>query len=94
MYLYNISLIIEDNSHDIIIDWLRENWIPQIGQDIHFLKMIDSPHEGHTYCIQLQAKEKDEIEKFQQSHLAELNQYIHTQHREKAFIFDSLMQYL
>lgn len=94
MYLYNVSIIIEENSHDKVIDWLRGNWIPRIEHDVRFLKMLNNPHEGHTYCIQMTVENDKEIEEFQQTYLLELNEYIQTEHREKAFIFDSLMQYL
>lgn len=94
MYLYNISIIIEDASHITLTNWIQDTWIPRIEQDIRFLKMLDSPHEGHTYCIQLTTENKEEVDQFQQSYVSDLSQHIQREHKEKAFIFDSLMQYL
>lgn len=56
--------------------------------------MLESPHEGSTYCIQVVATDDTEILKFQEDVLVELQAYLTTSHAEKAFIFDSKMQYL
>lgn len=56
--------------------------------------MIDSPHEGTTYCIQLLASSEAVINDFQQDFLARVQTHIGANHQEKAFIFDSKMQYL
>ena len=95
MYLYNVSIIVEETQHDELIKWVKNEWIPSLQQaDVKFLKMIDSPHEGHTYCIQLVFDEKELVKEFQEKHLLTLQYQIGNKHAEKAFIFDSTMQYL
>ena len=95
MYLYNVSIIIEDSHHDSLVQWLKEFWLPSITQqDVKFLKMLHSPHEGHTYCVQFAASNEQEIQKFQEDFITGLQERIATVHIEKAFIFDSTMQYL
>lgn len=56
--------------------------------------MLDSPHEGNTYCVQFLAADDNVILKFQEDVVAELQGYLTAHHTEKAFIFDSKMQYL
>lgn len=94
MYLYNISLIVEENQHDLFIDWLKQEWFPSLETKTNLLKMINSPHEGHTYCVQMTVKNEEEISSFQQQYLSVLQQHIAVNHNEKVFIFDSVMQYL
>ena len=92
MILYNISVIVDDNSHDAVLDWLKAHLRKSI-YETKFLKMLESPHEGSTYCIQFVATDDTEILKFQDAVLTELQVYLATNHAEKAFIFDSKMQY-
>lgn len=95
MYLYNISIIVEDSHNDALLTWLKNEWIPSLNlQEIKFLKMINSPHEGQTYCIQLNTPKEELVKDFQETKMVELQNHLGTKHHEKAFVFDSLMQYL
>lgn len=66
----------------------------EVRYETKFLKMLDSPHEGTTYCIQVTAADEETIQGFQADVLHTIQAYIGTNHHEKAFIFDSKMQYL
>ncbi|MCI0920240.1 DUF4286 family protein [Sphingobacterium rhinopitheci] len=94
MYLYNISIIVEDSQHDTLLNWLEKEWLPSLVQEIKFLKMINTPHEGHTYCVQMTVNNQEDIVNFQQTTLNDLQYHLQLNHKEKAFIFDSIMQYL
>lgn len=93
MILYNISIIVDDSSHDAVLGWLKAH-LRKSTYETKFLKMLESPHEGSTYCIQVVATDDTEILKFQEDVVMELQVYLTTNHAEKAFIFDSKMQYL
>ena len=93
MILYNISLIVEDSSHDELFTWIKKH-LQNISHDVKFLKMLDSPHEGTTYCIQFAAENQEALGAFQDDVLTDLQYYIAKNHTEKAFIFDSKMEYL
>ena len=93
MFLYNVSIIVEDGSHDQVFDWLS-SLVKNQSLPIKLLKMLDSPHEGTTYCLQLTTDDESILQGFQQSTVADLQAYIGLNHREKAFIFDSKMQFL
>lgn len=94
MYLYNISIIIEEAQHQELLPWIQQSWVPALPTEVKLLKMLNSPHEGHTYCVQLIASDENDIQQFQSEHLLSLQNYITQHHHEKAFIFDSVMQYL
>lgn len=94
MYLYNISIIVEESQHHALLSWVQQSWIPTLSTEVKFLKMLNSPHDGHTYCVQLIVDEESQIHRFQSEHITSLQQHIAQHHNEKAFIFDSVMQYL
>lgn len=57
MILYNITVIIDEGIHDDWLQWIEAYYIPEIMASGMFvssrlLKVIDSPNEGVTYCIQ------------------------------------------
>ncbi|WP_159637475.1 DUF4286 family protein [Sphingobacterium composti Ten et al. 2007 non Yoo et al. 2007] len=94
MYLYNISIIVDNDRHEILIQWVKENWLNTLPNQAKFLKLLDSPHEGQTYCVQLVFEHPSDIPTFQKEKLAMLQGYIAENHLEKAFLFDSTMKYL
>ncbi|MCA5006086.1 DUF4286 family protein [Sphingobacterium bovistauri] len=94
MYLYNISIIVENERHESLIQWVRENWLSTLPEGVKLLKMLDSPHEGQTYCVQLMFEYPSDIPNFQKEKLILLQEYIAENHLEKAFLFDSTMKYL
>jgi len=85
MILYNISIIIEDGAHHDLFSWLK-NMLREIS--------YETKHEGSTYCIQMTAADEETIQNFQTDVLQTIQAYIGNNHNEKAFIFDSKMQYL
>lgn len=93
MILYNVSIIVEDSSHDDLFAWLNKQ-LKTNSFGAKFLKMLDSPHEGTTYCIQVNVEDQTTLQAFQDELLPLLQHYIASHHAEKAFIFDSKMQYL
>jgi len=73
---------------------VKDNWLNTLPAQAKFLKLLDSPHEGHTYCVQLVFENPSEIPTFQQEKLVILQSHIATNYLEKAFLFDSTMKYI
>lgn len=96
MYLYNISIIVEESAHADALNWVTTNYVPALPaqHNPQLLNLLDSPHEGHTYSLQLKFEEREALENFKAEYLHQLQNYLATQHPERAFIFDSTMQYL
>lgn len=93
MTLYNVSIIIDDTSHDDMLAWIK-NELQLTSYEVKFLKMLDSPHEGSTYCIQLITADPIMIAGFQSDFMIKMQTYIGQKHADKAFIFDSKMEYV
>jgi len=94
MYLYNVSIIIEDSVHQEIIQWTKDLLNDNPDYSIKLLKMMHSPHEGQTYCLQTVVNSEEEIERVKDGIIQKLQEYITLHHVEKAFLFDSIMQYI
>lgn len=66
MFLYNVTLILEDAAATEWLQWMEETHVPAVMatgmfSDHKLLKVVDSPNEGVTYCAQYIA---DTIEKY------------------------------
>ena len=94
MYLYNVSIISEESVHQELVSWMKENLLATTNFSPKLLEMLHSPHEGVTYCLQIQVSSEDDIAQFQQDHLIHLQNEILSKYKDKAFVFDSTMKYL
>ena len=94
MYLYNISIIVDNDRHESLLKWIKTTWLKTLPDSTKLLKLMDSPHEGHTYCVQLVFEYAADIPAFQNKNVIYLQEYIAQNHHEKAFIFDSTMKYI
>ncbi len=94
MYLYNVSIIIEDSVHQSLFDWIKQELLINAQPDLKLLKMLYSPHEGQTYCLQIVLENEEAIESIKTGIIQDLQEHIAHHYSEKAFIFDSVMQYI
>lgn len=94
MFLYNVSVIAEEAIHQEIVVWIQDNILQSQKFEVHFLQMLQSPHEGMTYCIQVVLPSEEHITDFQQIHLLPLQELIAETYQNKVFLFDSTMKYL
>lgn len=93
MYLYNVSLIVEASNHEELLAWTQQ-FVARNTDTLKLLKMLDSPHEGYTYCLQSEVKDDKELQRLRVELIQELQEHINHHHAEKAFLFESVMQYL
>ena len=94
MYLYNVSVIVEDSERQAVRDLLvsQLELARGMGLSVRLLELLDSPHEGVTYSLQLEAADSDAVAAFQAEHVAPLQAKTNQAHEGKVFYFDSLMQ--
>lgn len=94
MFLYNISVILEENLDNSIVSYIENELLSASNYPYHVLEMLDSPHPGNTFCIQFQVPTEESIDDIKANHVAELQSYIQQHYAEKIFLFDSVMKYL
>ncbi|MFB2119641.1 DUF4286 family protein [Parapedobacter sp. 2B3] len=96
MYLYNVSVIVENDIRDAVKRHLHATVVGKqpLGGSLSLLELLDSPHEGTTYCIQLRCQDRTDIVAFQSHWLAALQTGFNETHPGKVVFFDSTMKYL
>lgn len=94
MFLYNVSIIIEDSVHQSLLDWIKQQLLTNGDPALKLLKMLYSPHEGQTYCLQIVVEDEQAIEDIKAGLIQMLQEHIASNYQDKAFIFDSVMQYI
>lgn len=73
MILYNITVIIEDSINDEWLAWMTGNFISRamdtgLFASNRLLKVLDSPNEGTTYCVQFIADNMNFYQRFKQDY--------------------------
>lgn len=99
MFLYNVTLILEESIVGEWMEWMNTNHIPAILNTDMFvshrlLKVMDSPNEGVTYCIQFVVENQKNYQhykaNFEPSFDAEMNQKF----PNKLVSFATLMEFV
>jgi len=57
MIVYNETYIVDENLHELWLNWMKGNYISQLMasnlfSSFNILTVLNSPNEGVTYCIQ------------------------------------------
>jgi len=97
MIIYNETIIVDEGIFKEWLNWMQTVHIPAVMATGYFdsyriLKVMDSPNEGVTYCIQYHANNLENYNTFNNDHQQRL-QMAHQQRFENMFVmFNTLMQ--
>jgi len=99
MLLYNVTIIIEDAAADEWLQWMQEIHIPEVMATGKFvsnrlLKVLDSPNEGVTYCVQYVAENLNDYNDYQQIHAPALQADLQSKFENKLVAFRTLMEFI
>jgi hypothetical protein len=99
MLLYNVTSIVEDAEADRWLKWTQEEHIPKVMETGKFvsyrlLKVVDSPNEGVTYCVQYVAESMADYNEYLQRFAPVLQAEIFDQFGNQALSFRTLMEYI
>lgn len=99
MILYNVTIIIEDSIHESWLKWMQNTHIGQVMDTGCFasnrmLKVIDSPNEGITYCIQYIADSIDKYNEYKEKYAAAMQADFPEEFANKFVSFRSLMEFV
>ncbi|MCJ8211617.1 DUF4286 family protein [Mucilaginibacter sp. RS28] len=97
MIIYNETFVVEDDIHDEWLQWIKANHIPAVLDTQNFesyqmLKVLNSPNEGTTYCIQYFTDDFGKYEDFMLYHLNPLHIKHNEKFENKFVVFNTLMQ--
>jgi hypothetical protein len=97
MIIYNETFVVDEGIHQDWLAWVKENHIAAFiatgdFESYQILKVMDSPNEGVTYCIQYFTDSVSKYEHFMLYHMNPLH-IAHNQQFENEFVlFNTLME--
>ena len=99
MLLYNVTLIIEDVAVEEWLKWMQETHIPAVLETGKFvshrlLKVLDSPNEGVTYCVQYVVENLADYEDYQLNFASSLQADLQQKFENRFVAFRTLMEYI
>lgn len=97
MILYNITVIVEDGLSDEWLSWMNESFIPTamssgLFQSSRLLRVLGSPNEGETFCLQFTCAELEAYNSFKDSYEKGLFEKLHGRFGNRLVSFNSLME--
>jgi hypothetical protein len=99
MYLYNVTLILEDAAAQEWLQWMQETHIPQVMATGMFvsnrlLKVVDSPNEGVTYCAQYVVDSLENYNQYQEVFAPALQAELNERYKNRFVAYRSLMEFI
>lgn len=99
MLLFNVTVIIEEIEANDWLQWMKDNHIPQLMATECFvsyrlLKIMDSPNEGISFCVQFIAEDKDHHQTFLDLHEQQFIAEMYAKYPNKLVTFSTLMEFV
>jgi uncharacterized protein YqcC (DUF446 family) len=99
MFLYNVTLILDDAAAEEWLQWMQDIHIPEVMATGMFvsnrlLKVVDSPNEGVTYCAQYVAETMDHYNKYQEVFAPALQAELNERYKNRFVAYRSLMEFV
>ncbi|MXV17614.1 DUF4286 family protein [Hufsiella ginkgonis] len=99
MFLFNTTIMVEEPAHEEWLSWARAYLVPETMDSGCFvssrlLRVVDSPNEGVTYCLQYVADNRGKIDEFLTRHDPQI-QRTHIANFPNRFVsFSTIMEYI
>jgi len=99
MFLYNVTLILDDQAAEEWLQWMQEIHIQEVMATGMFvsnrlLKVVDSPNEGVTYCAQYVAETLDHYNEYQSVYAPALQEKLNTKFKNRFVAYRTLMEFI
>jgi hypothetical protein len=99
MILYNVTIILENEIQIEWLNWMQREQIPALMEtglfvSYRMLKVVDSPNEGVTYCVQFISDSIQKLNEFKEKHEGLLNANTPIEFNNKVVIFPTVMEFI
>ena len=99
MLLYNITIILEESAAAEWLTWMQTVHLPAMMNTGKFvsnrlLKVVDSPNEGVTYCLQFVLDNQADYEHYKVEHAPAMQEELNTRFKDRHVSFQTLMEYV
>jgi hypothetical protein len=97
MIIYNVTVNIEDDVHDVWLEWMKQNHIPDVlatGKftDARICKLLVDEQQGTTYTVQYTCDSMDDYNDYQSNHAPRLQKEHVNKFEGKFVAFRSIMK--
>ncbi|MFD2161210.1 DUF4286 family protein [Paradesertivirga mongoliensis] len=99
MILYNITVIIDEGIEAEWLQWVNETFVPEaLSSNLlvsnRTLKVLDSPNEGFTYCLQFIADNLQNYNQFKDNHASALLDSLTAKFKNQSVHFSTIMEFI
>ncbi len=99
MLLYNITIILEESAAAEWLTWMQNVQLPALMHTGKFasnrlLKVVDSPNEGVTYCLQFVLESQADYESYKLEFAPAMQEELNTKFKNRHVSFQTLMEYV
>jgi hypothetical protein len=99
MILYNVTVILDESAEQDWVKWMNEVHVPEVMATNCFvssrmLKVLDSPNEGVTYCMQYIAENTETYERYKTEFAPALQADALKKFENKFVAFRTLMEFV
>lgn len=97
MIIYNVTVILDESIHAEWLKWMQEEHLQAVMNTGCFvanriLKVIDSPNEGVTYCVQYTAETIEKYTEYQTTFAPALQSAFPKHFSNKFVIYRTIME--
>lgn len=97
MIIYNITFLVENEQHQDWLQWIRSVHIPETMKTGLFyanrvLRVLNSPNEGETYCIQYESETLAHYEQYLTDYATAIQLALQQKFGNKQVSFSSVME--
>lgn len=97
MYIYNVTVNIDDSAHDEWLSWMKETHIPDVMETGMFvsnriLQVMVDEESGKTYSIQYEVKDLETLKLYQQVYAPKLQQEHMEKFKDKFVAFRTILR--
>lgn len=99
MILYNITFLANEDVETEFAAWIQYDFLPKLADEAifkgqSFLKVLDSPNEGTTYCLQMMSGSEKEIDLFKSGSYRRIEEKLAGVWKGHIYLFESRMQFI
>lgn len=97
MIIYNITFLVENAQHQEWLQWIKSVHIPETMRTGLFhanriLRVLNSPNEGETYCIQYELASLDHYEQYMTNYATQTQLALQQKFGNKQVSFSAVME--
>ena len=96
MFIYNVTVNIDDSVHEEWLSWMKEQHIPEVMECGLFhsnamLKVL-SDDEGQTYSIQYRCESEEKLQEYFDKHAPRLQKAHMDKYKDKFVAFRTILK--